>query len=741
MAKKEKTRGRREVKSRVSRRFITGISLILLVLIVFLAVNIRLRPFSNYEDVYKQALELGISEETAKFSYLHANDPWIMYWLSDYLSKNGISSWKTLTADNPVTKIFWYPWGRDFRGGEYPLLPILGSLGDSSLGVAKLVSILPVVAGALLPVVVFLIGWRLYNIYAGLIGSILVAVMPAATSRTFAGFVEKAGFAMPFVVLGLLLFAEAIRSRSRISAVGAGVCWGFIATVCGGYLLGGLTIAIVALFTPLFTRDFREAKELIVIYLYSSIPFLLLANILDVVGYGKVSFSLTLLPLIAICATLVLVLLATKLRVFSDKPSKNYFYLLLVVIIIGIIVAPYIGIRGRYYFAMVWPLRLAGVVELSRFAETVAEHSPYVTRFREFLDQTSIVGILAPLTAMYGVYLSYRRREPFHLPIHLLALGLYYGVLGMAYLLQAASVIGAISVATVIGVLLEPSRRETRRRVKSSEGEEIRRALAFFILIGVLVGVVYAYRATSYLNSAVASVTGYSIGMRNYGWFYMIDWIKENTPEDYKIVAWWDYGYWISVGTGRATLADGATINHTQIKLLAEFFTSTNDTEASAILERLKLEPNKTLVFVHDNVLYDPKEGSMLYTLPAAGGLSIDMAKSWAMLHIAGRSDEGFAVGNELYRETLIYRMFISAPFYINETGVFFPEYTRDIIGGNITSVGGFGTVSEPPEIKGLEPYLIVVAPYLDSNGNPVKLTDRHYLVLLLILYKWTGSP
>ena len=740
MAKKERSRGRRGV-SRLSRSAVVGVSLVLLVLIVFLAVAIRLRPFSNYEDVYRQALELGISEETAKFSYLHANDPWIMYWLSNYLSEHGIGSWRTLTADNPVTKIFWYPWGRDFRGGEYPLLPILGSFGEGSLGVAKLVSILPVIAGALLPIVVFLAGWRLYNLYAGLIAAILVAVMPAATSRTFAGFVEKAGFAMPFVILGLMLFAEAVKSKSRVLAVSAGICWGFIATMWGGYLLGGLTIAVVALFTPLFTRDLGEAKELVKLYLYTSIPFLVLTNFLDAIGYGKVSFMLTLLPLIAIATTVILILLSEKTRLFSDKPSRNYLYLLLVVIVVGVIAAPYIGIGGRYYFAMVWPLRLAGVLELSRFAETVAEHSPYIVRFREFLGQTSIVGILVPLTAIYGVYLAYRRKEPYHLAIHLLALGLYYGVLGMAYLLQAASTIGALSVATVVGVLLEPPKKVGRRRARSSEGEEIKRALAFFILIGILVGVVYAYKATSYLNSAVASVTGYSIGMRNYGWFYMIDWIKENIPEDYKIVTWWDYGYWISVGTGRATLADGATINHTQIKLLAEFLTSTNDTEASRILEKLRLEPNKTLVFIHDNVLYDPKEGSMLYTLPTIGGLSIDMAKSWAMLHIAGKDDLGFAVGNDLYKETLIYRMFVSAPFYINETGVFFPEYTKDTIGVNVTSVGGFDTYSEPLEIKGLKPYLVIVAPYLDKNGNPVKLTDRHYLVLLLILYKWTGSP
>ena len=40
-----------------------------------------------------------------------------------------------------------------------------------------------------------------------------------------------------------------------------------------------------------------------------------------------------------------------------------------------------------------------------------------------------------------------------------------------------------------------------------------------------------------------------------------MEWIKNNTPKDAVVAAWWDYGYWISTMGERATLADNSTIS------------------------------------------------------------------------------------------------------------------------------------------------------------------------------------
>ena len=64
------------------------------------------------------------------------------------------------------------------------------------------------------------------------------------------------------------------------------------------------------------------------------------------------------------------------------------------------------------------------------------------------------------------------------------------------------------------------------------------------------------------------------------------NWIRENTPEDSRVMAWWDYGYQIAAIANRTTIADGNTWNHEHIALLGKIFT-TNVDEAHSIARHL----------------------------------------------------------------------------------------------------------------------------------------------------------
>jgi len=55
------------------------------------------------------------------------------------------------------------------------------------------------------------------------------------------------------------------------------------------------------------------------------------------------------------------------------------------------------------------------------------------------------------------------------------------------------------------------------------------------------------------------------------------NWIRLNTPEDARIMAWWDYGYQITEIANRTTIADGNTWNHEHIALLARILTGPAD--------------------------------------------------------------------------------------------------------------------------------------------------------------------
>jgi len=50
-------------------------------------------------------------------------------------------------------------------------------------------------------------------------------------------------------------------------------------------------------------------------------------------------------------------------------------------------------------------------------------------------------------------------------------------------------------------------------------------------------------------------------------------WVRDNTPTDARVMAWWDYGYQITAIANRTTIADGNTWNHEHIALLARILT------------------------------------------------------------------------------------------------------------------------------------------------------------------------
>jgi dolichyl-diphosphooligosaccharide--protein glycosyltransferase len=79
----------------------------------------------------------------------------------------------------------------------------------------------------------------------------------------------------------------------------------------------------------------------------------------------------------------------------------------------------------------------------------------------------------------------------------------------------------------------------------------------------------------TYPATILNSATSFNISTND--WTETMQWLKENTPEDAVIAAWWDYGYWISTLGERKTLADNATLIDWQIRKSASMFMSTPD--------------------------------------------------------------------------------------------------------------------------------------------------------------------
>jgi dolichyl-diphosphooligosaccharide--protein glycosyltransferase len=92
-------------------------------------------------------------------------------------------------------------------------------------------------------------------------------------------------------------------------------------------------------------------------------------------------------------------------------------------------------------------------------------------------------------------------------------------------------------------------------------------------------------------------------------------WLRDNTPEDSRVMAWWDYGYQINGVANRTTIADGNTWNHEHIALLGRALTG-NEERGYGIARHLA-----------DYVL--------VWTTRYAGIMGDDLAKSPHMARIA----------------------------------------------------------------------------------------------------------
>ena len=115
---------------------------------------------------------------------------------------------------------------------------------------------------------------------------------------------------------------------------------------------------------------------------------------------------------------------------------------------------------------------------------------------------------------------------------------------------------------------------------KSKEGKIVK-TIAATIMLGSLymqasTFKTYAWRISASLSNPSIILKGQTregniIKVDDYREAYW--WLRDNTPEDARIMAWWDYGYQITGIANRTTIADGNTWNHEHIALLGKTLT------------------------------------------------------------------------------------------------------------------------------------------------------------------------
>jgi len=745
----------------VRRALFLGVELGLVIVAALLGLYIRSLPWFNAYTVihYVQPFPHLMYKE---YGYLHGNDPWIEYWLANKLYQHGPGYWWCLKPGcDPDASRFWYPHGRDFTHTEYPLVPLLAALSyplvSGRMSLQAWIALLPPIAGALLVVAGYVYARRLFGRVAGVVAAWLLALLPASIDRTMAGFVEKEGIAMPLLLLSLWLLAEAFNAGSRrarlLAAVLGGVVGGLLGFTWGGFRLVPIAAAAVLLVAPLVTRGERilELCEAAIAYIVAAgVVFALSPPAVD-----AKAIPLTVAAAAAVPITYLLwrgcSLAAERLRVRAWIP---YLGVLVAVFAAASLAAlkGLIPVSGRALWALLWPMRSS--FHFSALVESVAEHQP--TTPAMFAREFGLVTVLALLGFAAGLYKAFRERNPGVMVPVLVGIAAYWATIGMAYFIQLGGVMSTIAAVAALSLaepVLFPSPaagQQARRRRKytiAREYSDAAKALAVVLILAYVVcaahtGII-SYAA---MKTTVPSILMGGVGLPslNPGWLVALQEIDLHTPKDAAVVAWWDYGYWITVPTDRATLADGATSNGTQIAMLARILTGTED-EAVKIMKSMRLRPGHTYVLVYDVALLNETNGLMIYH-PLL--VRADIPKSYWMVRIAGKPvDQYFApmlirlpngrMATVLYvdarkpgaRHALIYRILADAAARLNNSTLVITDSPPPV---KITGVYLGRIIWHEQHFKHFQPWRIIAYTlHIPGLGKGLKA----YLVIAI--YEW----
>lgn len=608
-------------------------------------------------------------------------DSFIEYWQAKYIYEKGPLAWYALTRDNPDTHIFWYPNGRDFTRSSYPGLPMWIGLTYHivkyfNISLREWACLTPLVFATLSYITLYLAVREISrnNKYAVISAFTLYSLMPAASDRSIAGFVEKEGVALTFIFLTVFFYSKLARmindkkysGREKIVyTILTSLAIAIVGWFWGGYIyILGTFIGFIVLY-PIF-----NSKAITLEYIKYHLILIILAIVFELVSPANL-FAIGLLPfkpksigLIMLCSILLPLLFnilhVNYKKIGLKKPilnSTKYFFIIvaLAILVIVLYAQGIIHIGDRF----AWALGLRVFKPAPPLVESIEEHqSPLSspTMFNQMLNSWGsshpALILFSPLfMAIFGIfYLIYRGgMDQVYLAIAF-ALG-FYSYLNAAYMEATAASTGILVAASFIGFVMSkiiPSREEIIQwRIKkhktmvSNTTRLIAFALTVLVFINIGLSGVKLYEIHSIMIPGVMS--GFTpIRAKNDVWYKVLDFISKNLTRDAVVISWWDYGYPLSVSGGVSTIADGATLNGTQIKLLAKLLTTRNESELFELAKLLKLPVNNTYILTFDIFLFE-KQGNNTYIVrPYYSPYNIiglvDIPKSIWMIRIGERN-------------------------------------------------------------------------------------------------------
>jgi dolichyl-diphosphooligosaccharide--protein glycosyltransferase len=571
--------------------------------------------------VRSQAAEYG--------SELNEFDPFQNFRATEFIVENGILEYFDWHDEKS-----WYPEGRNISATSQVMLHITAAItyqifgGNSSL--YDFTILFPVIFGSLTVIVIFALVRVIGGTTAGLFAAILFSISVPILLRGTIGWFKSEPLGLFYGLLGVYFFLSGIKSENKkiaiIKLILGGIILAFGLASWGGIQFFVIPIGMFILVLPFVRKDHE--------FIIWSIPVFVSSFLLTVLSFERPGagfvFGIGGFSLIVPTGFLVACIIIQKFSPIKNKTRNGLIFLFMIIIIGSSVLiinedAGFLPLPSFRYLNAINPF-LTTTIPLQ---DSIAEHA--TTTLSQSFFFHSILMIFAGL----GIWIMLSKKSELisYVKNDMMVFSLIIGLTGI-YVSSAfvrLEVFASISLIILSSIGLSILIKEIVSNKSFYENLRTKNILKIsflgIIIIFLLMPLVFPANS-NWLNSAKAPPTilngGSHFGVVTDDWKESLEWIKTNTPEDSVVVSWWDYGYWITTMSDRATVNDNATINGTRIAKVAKTFLISPD-EAWNNLQ--KMGADYVLVFVTGQRI-DAGQDEPVYVINGGGDES---KKQWFM--------------------------------------------------------------------------------------------------------------
>ncbi|KAE9983297.1 oligosaccharyl transferase stt3 subunit [Venturia inaequalis] len=540
-------------------------------------------------------------------SIIHEFDPWFNFRATKYLVQHGFEPFWNWFDDRT-----WHPLGRVTGGTLYPGLMVTSGVIYHFLRLISLPVDIRNICVLLAPAFSGLTAYATYLLTsemstspsAGLLAAAFMGITPGYISRSVAGSYDNEAIAIFLLVYTFYLWIKAVKEGSVMWGALAALFYGYMVSAWGGYVF---ITNLLPLHAFVLICMGRYSARLYVSYTTWYAIGTLASMQIPFVGFLPIRSSEHMSAL-GVFGLLQIVGFVEYVRL--QLPSKQFQTLLrslvlliflvsfggLVLLTVSGVIAPW---TGRFY--SLWDTGYAKI-HIPIIA-SVSEHQP--TAWPAFFFDLNLLIWLFPA----GVYLCFRTLKDEHVFIVIYAvLSSYFAGVMVRLMLTLTPVVcvaAAMALSQILDIyLLAESPSEELQTLSSAEAAKAAAGTSLLsdglrsttkpivgiysymskatvVVCSTIYLLIFVAHCTWVTSNAYSSPSVVLASKMPDGSQHIIDdyreayyWLRQNTPQNAKVMAWWDYGYQIGGMADRPTLVDNNTWNNTHIATVGKAMSS-----------------------------------------------------------------------------------------------------------------------------------------------------------------------